>query len=107
PGDRDDRSPLRRDVGPRRRGDVRLRRILRSRIDIDAVRRTAGDHHGRPGSWHGDAGDGVTAGDFGPRCATGAGLPCDVDVVRIRTSGAFGFTIREFVFHDWVLGALQ
>ena len=63
PGDRDHRSPLRRDVGPRRRGDVRLRRILSGRIDIDAVRRAAGDHHGRSGSWHGDTGDAVAAGD--------------------------------------------
>ena len=94
PGDRDDRSPLRRDVGPRRRGDVRLRRILRGRIDIDAVRRAAGDHHGRSGSWHGNIGAAVAVGDFGPRCTARARLARDVDVGGVGSSGAFGFTSR-------------
>ena len=59
------------------------------------------------GSWHGNIGAAVAAGDFGPRCTARARLARDVDVVGIGTSGAFGFTDREFVVHERVLGALQ
>ena len=69
--------------------------------------RAAGDHHGRSGSWHGNIGAAVAVGDFGPRCTARARLASDVDVVGIGTSGAFGFTDREFDVHDGVLGALQ
>ncbi len=106
PRDRDDRSPLRRDVGPRRRRDVRLRRILGSRIRIDAVPRTAGDHHVRPGNWDGNISAAVAAGDFGPRSTARARLARAIDVVGIRTSGAFGFTDREFDIHERPLGAV-
>ena len=44
PGDRGQRGPLRRDVGPRRRGDVRLCRPVLSRIPVDLVHAAGPDH---------------------------------------------------------------
>ena len=84
PGDRGYRGPIRRNVGPGRRGDVRLCRELGGRLDGDAVHRGAADHQpgrvGRAGGrgcpgrrhvdWHGRAVDAVAAGLHGSHDAT-------------------------------------
>ena len=44
-GDRGHRSPVRRNVGPRRRGDVHLCRLLGRSLGVVPVRRTAEHHH--------------------------------------------------------------
>ena len=68
-----------------------LRRIFRGRIDIDAVRRAAGDHHCQSGSWHGNIGAAVAAGDFGPRCIARARLACDVNVGGVGSQGLWNY----------------
>lgn len=61
-GDRRDRDPIPRDVGPGRRGDVQLRRILIGRDNTSLVRSAAANHRrrraicsgrgGRSSHWH-------------------------------------------------------
>ncbi len=105
-GDRGHRGPLRRNVGPGRRGDVRLCRDFGGdHREGDAVHRGAADHQpgrgGRAGDrgcpgrrhvdWHGRAVHAVTAGLHGSNCATEPRVAQFVDVVDIgNPSGLLG-----------------
>src|SRR5262249_15488622 len=101
-GDRGQPGPIRRDVGPGRHGDVRLRRELGSDHSGDkATHPGAADHQpgrggrsGRPGRRDGDqrgrAVNAVRAARHAPEHATEPHFARLVDVVDIRTFGTLG-----------------
>ncbi len=87
PGDRGHRSPLRRDVGPGRRRDVRLRRRLRRRGTGDGVYPASGDRHLPRQLRRGDHRERISA-DFGVTASIAATRPAGLaDIVGRATFG--------------------